>query len=145
MDDAVARARALGIAGFKSDEADGEDQLGIEKEVEALCIVLAAKDIEPPISLGLFGDWGSGKSFFMKKMEDWFKSTQLAQQILHDDPFREDIHCLLMRSHAALGNKSAVKEQYESLRRLLEAELGVEPSAETNKIYQELISGEQVD
>jgi ATPases with chaperone activity, ATP-binding subunit len=73
IDDPVARARAQAIAGFGSDEADGEDQLGIEKEVEALCMVLAAKEIEPPISLGLFGDWGSGKSFFMKKMEDWFK------------------------------------------------------------------------
>ena len=74
-----------------------------------------------------------------QKMEDWFKSTQLAQQILHDDPFREDIHCLLMRAHAATGNRGAVREQYESLRRLLESELGVEPSAETRKTYQELI------
>ena len=72
-------------------------------------------------------------------MENWFKATQLAQQILRDDPFREDIHCLLMRSLAAQGNKGAVKEQYESLLRLLAAELGVEPSIETRKVYQELV------
>jgi LuxR family maltose regulon positive regulatory protein len=74
-----------------------------------------------------------------QKTENWFKATQLAQQILRDDPFREDIHCLLMRSLAAQGNKGAVKEQYESLKRLLAGDLGVEPSAETRKVYQELV------
>ena len=74
-----------------------------------------------------------------QKMGDWFKSIQLAQQILSDDPFREDIHCLLMRAHAALGNKSAVREQYESLRQLLQQELGVEPVRETVNTYHELI------
>jgi ATP/maltotriose-dependent transcriptional regulator MalT/two-component SAPR family response regulator len=75
-----------------------------------------------------------------QKTENWFKAAQLAQQILHDDPFREDIHCLLMRALAAQGNKSAVKEQYESLSRLLAGELGVEPSIETRKVYRELVS-----
>jgi two-component SAPR family response regulator len=74
-----------------------------------------------------------------QKTENWFKATQLAQQILRDDPFREDIHCLLMRSLAAQGNKGAVKEHFEGLLRLLTAELGVEPSSETRKVYQELI------
>jgi LuxR family maltose regulon positive regulatory protein len=74
-----------------------------------------------------------------QKTEDWFKATQLAQQILRDDPFREDIHCLLMRALAAQGNKGAVKEQFESLKRLLAGELGVEPGIETRKLYQELV------
>jgi len=73
-----------------------------------------------------------------QKMGDWFKSIQLAQQILNDDPFREDIHCLLMRAHAALGNKSAVREQYENLKQLLQNELGVEPVADTVNTYREL-------
>ena len=74
-----------------------------------------------------------------QKGEDWSKSMQLAQRILHEDQFREDIHCLVMRGHAALGNRAAVKEHYESLKRLLRAELGVEPGPETRKIYQELV------
>jgi ATP/maltotriose-dependent transcriptional regulator MalT/DNA-binding SARP family transcriptional activator len=69
---------------------------------------------------------------------DWFKSIQLAHQILQDDPFREDIHCLLMRAHAALGNKSAVREQFETLKLLLQNELGVEPGAEASKTFKEL-------
>ncbi len=74
-----------------------------------------------------------------QKLEDWFKATQLAQLILRDDPFREDMHCLLMRALAAQGNKGGVKEQYEGLKRLLANELGVEPSVETQTIYQELV------
>ncbi len=73
-----------------------------------------------------------------QKRQEWFKSTQLAKQILRDDPFREDIHCLVMRAHDALGNTTAVREQYERLRSLLASELGVEPSAETRKTYHQL-------
>jgi LuxR family maltose regulon positive regulatory protein len=74
-----------------------------------------------------------------EKMEDWDRSMELAQRILREDPFREDIHCLLMRSHAAQGNRVAVREQFETLRGLLAKELGVEPGAETRKTYQELV------
>jgi DNA-binding SARP family transcriptional activator len=32
-----------------------------------------------------------------------------------------------------------VKEQFETLRKLLQKELGVEPAAETHRLYKELI------
>src|SRR5207253_2508032 len=77
-------------AGIKSDDPEGEDLLDIKAEVEALCTVLAAKDVKPPISLGLFGDWGSGKSFFMRKMEARFKElTDVARK--GDSAFCENI------------------------------------------------------
>ncbi|MDQ1708527.1 MAG: hypothetical protein QOJ88_1738 [Pyrinomonadaceae bacterium] len=63
-------------AGIRSDEPEGEDLLDIKAEVEALCTVLASRDVKPPISLGLFGEWGSGKSFFMKKMEARFNELK---------------------------------------------------------------------
>lgn len=75
-----------------------------------------------------------------QKAEEWPRSLHLAQRILRDDPFREDIYCLMMRAHAAQGNRVAVKEQYESLRVLLHKELGVEPAAETQKTYRTLLS-----
>jgi DNA-binding SARP family transcriptional activator len=74
-----------------------------------------------------------------QKRDEWGQSLQLAQRILHEDPFREDIHCLIIRAHVNLGNKGAAKDQFETLRRLLERELGVEPGAETRKVYQELL------
>jgi LuxR family maltose regulon positive regulatory protein len=74
-----------------------------------------------------------------QKMEDWPRSLDLGQQILREDPFREDIHCMIMRAYSASGNRAAVKEQYETLSRLLQKELGVEPVAETRRVYKELM------
>ncbi|MBS1787359.1 MAG: tetratricopeptide repeat protein [Acidobacteria bacterium] len=72
--------------------------------------------------------------------EEWSRSLHLSQQILRVDAFREDIHCLVMRAHAAQGNLVAVREHYEKLRVLLHNELSIQPSAETQKIYRQLIS-----
>jgi LuxR family transcriptional regulator, maltose regulon positive regulatory protein len=73
-----------------------------------------------------------------QKAEDWARALTLSQRILREDPFREDVHCHLMRAHAAQGNRVAVREQYETLKRLLRKELGVEPAAETQRVYREL-------
>ena len=74
-----------------------------------------------------------------EEKQEWARSMDLAQRILRDDPFREDIHCLVMRAQAALGNRVAVKEQYETLRGLLQKELGVEPALQTQKTFRELM------
>jgi DNA-binding SARP family transcriptional activator len=41
-----------------------------------------------------------------------------------------------------MGNRGAAREQFETLKRLLHQELGVEPGAETRKVYQELLKSE---
>jgi DNA-binding SARP family transcriptional activator len=64
----------------------------------------------------------------------------LAKRILHEDQFREDIHCMVMKAHAALGNRGAVKDQFEALKEVLHRELGVEPSKDTKRLYQELVN-----
>jgi LuxR family maltose regulon positive regulatory protein len=76
---------------------------------------------------------------FAQQQDEWTRSLQLAQRILHEDQFREDMHCLVIKAHVRLGNRGAAKEQYETLSRLLEKELGVEPGAETRKLYRELL------
>jgi two-component SAPR family response regulator len=74
-----------------------------------------------------------------EKKQEWPRTMDLAQRILREDQFREDIHCMLMRTHAALGNRVAVKEQYEALHELLQNELGVEPAAQTQQTFRELM------
>ena len=56
--------------GYKSDRPDGDDQLGVQGEVNALCEVITDPEVKPPLAIGLFGSWGSGKSFFMEKMRE---------------------------------------------------------------------------
>lgn len=45
-----------------------KDLLNIENDVRSFALVLAAKDIKPPLAIALFGKWGSGKSFFMEQL-----------------------------------------------------------------------------
>lgn len=78
-----------------------------------------------------------------EKKNEFLRAMDLAQKILKDDPFREDIHCLVMRAQAAQGNRVAVKEQYETLRELLQKELGVEPAMQTQKAYRELVEAKK--
>lgn len=72
------------VAGYISDTVDphAEDRLGFTREVEAICRVLTSCDVHPPLSLGLFGDWGSGKSFFMAKMREEIKDIAHTVQLI---------------------------------------------------------------
>lgn len=57
------------LAGFLTDYWYGEDLLDITPDVNALASLVAAWSVEPPLSIGLFGDWGSGKTHFMRQMK----------------------------------------------------------------------------
>jgi hypothetical protein len=47
-----------------------KDQLGFTNDIEAIASVISQKNVNPPLAIGLFGNWGSGKSFFMQKLAD---------------------------------------------------------------------------
>lgn len=51
-----------------------QDLLDARKPALRFAKLLAAKDVQPPIALGLFGNWGSGKTFFMGLMRDRISS-----------------------------------------------------------------------
>lgn len=57
------------IAGYASDTIDiRNDRLEIKEDVTTLVAIILAKNVKPPLAVGLFGDWGTGKSFFMQSM-----------------------------------------------------------------------------
>lgn len=58
------------IAILAGDSDDGIDQLDIRRDVLAFAKLMAAKTFKPPLAIALFGQWGSGKSFFMRKLMD---------------------------------------------------------------------------
>ena len=62
------------IAQQIADLDKGEDYLGIDKDVTAFAKVIASNSFSPPLAIALFGQWGMGKSFFMRKLEDKIES-----------------------------------------------------------------------
>ncbi|MCX6032602.1 MAG: AAA family ATPase [Chloroflexi bacterium] len=64
-----------------------------------------------------------------------------ARQRLLLEPYDEEAHRQLMRSLAAAGQRNAALAQYEVCRRLLAAELGVEPVQETTALCEAIRDG----
>uniref|UniRef100_A0A3B1K5R5 Kinase D interacting substrate 220 n=1 Tax=Astyanax mexicanus TaxID=7994 RepID=A0A3B1K5R5_ASTMX len=60
-------------------ECDG-DMLGYDLYSSALADILSEPTMQPPICVGLYAQWGSGKSFLLKKLEDEMK-TFAGQQV----------------------------------------------------------------
>jgi DNA-binding SARP family transcriptional activator/predicted ATPase len=57
------------------------------------------------------------------------------------EPWREEAHRQLMRALTLSGQRNAALVQYETCRRVLAAELGVEPVAETTALYESIRDG----
>ncbi|PYS98300.1 MAG: hypothetical protein DMF63_16740 [Acidobacteria bacterium] len=70
----------------------------------------------------------------------WTDALKFSAEALRDDPYREDMHRLTMKALASQGKPTAVKKHFEDLQKILKDELGIEPSAETRKVFQELSS-----
>jgi SARP family transcriptional regulator, regulator of embCAB operon len=62
-----------------------------------------------------------------------------AKEAVAIEPFRETSYQLLMRAHAAVGNRAEALRVYERCRSLLSEELGVSPSPQTEAVYLEIL------
>jgi ATP/maltotriose-dependent transcriptional regulator MalT/DNA-binding SARP family transcriptional activator len=103
---------------------------------------------------GLYEDWAEEqRTYFSEQFsrvlnalaklsvteKRWADAIRYANQILAIDPYREDLHRLVMRVLAAQGKPAAVKKHFEEMSVLLKQDLGIEPSAETRKVFGELM------
>lgn len=52
-----------------SDTPSAKDHLNITPEVQGFARIIATSKVSTPLSIGLFGDWGSGKSTFMEQLQ----------------------------------------------------------------------------
>ena len=57
------------LAAVVPDSVAGADLLGVRSDATALANVIAAEGTRPPLSIGLFGDWGSGKTFLIELIQ----------------------------------------------------------------------------
>lgn len=62
-----------------------------------------------------------------------------AEEAVRLEPFRESTHRALMRAHVAAGNRAEALRAYERCRKLLAEELGINPAAQTEALYVEIL------
>ncbi|MCW0342554.1 hypothetical protein NB703_000647 [Pantoea ananatis] len=80
------------LPGFAADTIDEQhDQLGIQTEVQTLAAIMMARDVTPPLAIGLFGEWGSGKSFFMSQMRKTVKTLAQRPQQQGASPYCSNV------------------------------------------------------
>jgi DNA-binding SARP family transcriptional activator len=72
-------------------------------------------------------------------------ALQYAYRQVELDPWQEEAHLQVMRLLAHNGQRCAALAQYETCRRLLREELGIEPAVETKRLYERIRIGGKVD
>jgi KAP family P-loop domain len=81
--------RPATMASFSNDAPDpGADFIGVSPEADAFAYLIASRTLVPPLAIGLFGTWGSGKSFLMAKIRQ--RVSQLTA-LAADDSGSEEI------------------------------------------------------
>jgi PAS domain S-box-containing protein len=90
------------------------------------------------IHLGMLADMAECQAICGRYGE----AVSVCRKILVDDPCREGIHRVLMEYLIRDGHTDAAVAQYHHCQRVLDRELGVEPMAETHRLYQKIIAGE---
>ena len=63
------------LSSYRSDVAATKDRMNVTSDVENLCQVIMARQWKPPLSIGLFGNWGSGKTSFINLMWQMIEAT----------------------------------------------------------------------
>ena len=77
--------------------------------------------------------------------KEFDQAYSLAWKQVHLAPLEEKAHRRMMRILSLNRRRSAAIEQYQACRRILWDELGVEPSPETNRLFEQIREGRPLD
>ena len=75
--------------------------------------------------------------------ERYTRALELLQRALRVDNLLEDLHCQAIRVYTALGDRAGLARQYQDLKEVLAAEMGLEPLTTTTRLYQRLVESMQ--
>ncbi len=73
---------------------------------------------------------------------EWDEGIRAARRLIQIDPLSEEAYRLLMRCFAFSGRRARALAVFEELEKLLDAELGIEPSPETAQFHHALLAQE---
>lgn len=96
-----------------------------------------------PIRVRLFRDYKKGVLTMAEMYLDsgeGEEAIQVCHRLLSVDPSQEVAYRLVMRAHAAKGDRAGVARQYQRCRQALARELDASPSPVTKELYERLMS-----
>ncbi|TLM80203.1 MAG: hypothetical protein FDZ70_01655 [Actinobacteria bacterium] len=89
-----------------------------------------------------FGAAMAEASALAEKLDDPARALRFARAGLAQDPWREDLYQSALRHQIATGQRSAAIETYFACRSKLVEDLGLDPSRETVKLYEQVLAME---
>jgi predicted ATPase/DNA-binding SARP family transcriptional activator len=143
------------VAGFETALAAARS--AGEPAEQARCLARAADLYRGPLLYGYYEDWVLAEQqrlsdlFFFAVRDlagllihsgDPASAVPFARRLVEQDPLREEAHRELLRLYAAAGRVPEAEHQYGALESLLGKELGDEPSGETQRLMEQIRSGE---
>ncbi|MFY2561091.1 P-loop NTPase fold protein [Corallococcus terminator] len=134
--------RTLYSPRYDADGRENKDLLNIDRDVDALSALIASRTMTPPLSIGVFGEWGSGKSFFMhhlrKRVEELSGRAVKSQRPQREVAFYKNIIQIEFNAwHYAEGNlwASLVEHIFRNLRKRQD-----EPESDIGKRRDDLLT-----
>jgi hypothetical protein len=74
---------------YRSDVSESIDELARSGDAVALAELVTARSARPPLAVGLFGDWGEGKSHFLRLLRDQVRAAARRDNTLSHDAVRQ--------------------------------------------------------
>jgi len=116
------------VPATRVDVPDGEDKLGIEDEAAAFARLIAYKKTRLPLSIGVFGHWGSGKTFFLNTVK-----KEIAR--LDSDDYYQNVVPIEFNAWQYMESNIWASLTSKIFKELLAAQKGEENKASTLKMF----------
>jgi DNA-binding SARP family transcriptional activator/tetratricopeptide (TPR) repeat protein len=83
----------------------------------------------------------TGEMLRLERSGEPREALEVAEALLHQDTLSEEAHRQIMRLHYVLGDRAAALKAFERCQTVLEKELGVEPTRETQQLAKQIEDG----